>query len=442
MGISSQNEKLDSTWPLPSDGQILEFTDGGNPFYWVFSFRLLTSLIGWISICTLCLAVFFFFKEDIKRKWAVIFLTITWYIPYIQTRPSSEGLGSNIFILGLSMMIWGLMRQKSPGKFPFSLAFFSGIFFGLAFTFRFQLGFIVMFCWFWAVFIGKIPFPKAAIMAVGIVLMIFLEVVVDYWGYGQWTFAPWNYIHDNLILIDLRREALRPYMDPWWGYFKYSFMKGVPPLSLLLIISQLLFWIRKPWHLLTWATLPLLLIHSMISIKAMRYLFPIIILTPLTLLELPAFLKLGSNFFKKSWVKGILKGTLVFNGILLLFLAFKPAERMVGLYQYVYENNIKEIYIDGEDPYIMVGLPVYFYRNKDLKLIFKKPKREKTFWYFVDRINEKMDLNKIKDQMILINNFNCQLKYFKYPLFSIKFNIGNWQKNSRMWGLFYCQNKQ
>ena len=90
-----------------------------DPFFWVFSFRLLTSLVGWISLCSLCLAVFFLFKENIKRKWAIILLNLTWYIPYIQTRPSSEGLGSNVFILGLSMMIWGLMRQKSQRNFLF-----------------------------------------------------------------------------------------------------------------------------------------------------------------------------------------------------------------------------------------------------------------------------------------------------------------------------------
>ena len=220
-----------------------------------------------------------------KGKWGVIFLTLTWYIPYIQTRPSSEGLGANIFILGLSLMIWGLMRQKNQGKFPLSLAITSGILFGLGLTFRFQLGFLIMFCWFWAVFIGKIHFKKAISLATGIVMMILLEVVVDYWGYGEWTFAPWNYIYQNLILDKVSNFSV----FPWWKYFEFFFVWGVPPLSLLLILSQLLFWIKKPCHLLTWATFPLFLVHSIIAAKAVRFLFPIIILTPLTLLELPVF---------------------------------------------------------------------------------------------------------------------------------------------------------
>ena len=413
-----------------------------DPFFWVFSFRLFTSLTGWISICALCLAVFFFFKEDVKRKWAIILLNLTWYIPYIQTRPSSEGLGSNMFILGLALMIWGLMKKKSQGKFPFYLALASGIFFGLSFTFRFQLGIVVMFCWFWMVFIEKIHFSKAFGMAAGIVVMIFLEVLVDYWGYGQWTFTPWNYVHDNLVLLDENKDNLRPYMSPWWGNFKFSLMKGVPPISLLLMVSQLLFWFKRPLHLLTWATLPLFLIHSIISVKAMRYLFPIAILTPLTLMELPVLLKLGQAFFKKGLVKSILKGIFVLNCILLAFLLCKPAERMVALYRYIYKNKIKEIYVKGENPYSFVGLPVYYYRSKDLQLIFKKPdKRQKRFWYFVDNIDSKnkMNLQKMKSKTLSIDNFNCRLEYLKYPLFSLKFSIGNWQENSRMWGLFYCQ---
>ena len=203
----------------------------------------------------------------------------------------------------------GAHETKISKEFPFSLALISGIFFGLSFTFRFQLGFVVMFCWLWMVFIEKIKFSKALGMAVGVVMMIFLQVLVDYWGYGQWTFTPWNYVYDNLVLIEKGKDNhLLPYVYPWWGYFKFSFMKGVPPLSLFLMASQLLFWYKRPLHLLTWATLPLLIIHSMISIKAMRYLFPIAILTPLTLLELPLILKLNQSFLKKVGLRSRLKG--------------------------------------------------------------------------------------------------------------------------------------
>ena len=413
-----------------------------NPFFWVFSFRLFTSLIGWLSICSLSLTVFFLFKEDVRRKWAVILLHLTWYIPYIQTRPSSEGMGTNIFILGLSMLIWGLMRQKSQGKFPMSFALVSGIFFGLSFTFRFQLGFVVMFCWFWMIFIQKIHIKSAIGVAGGIISMIFLEVLVDYWGYGEWTFTPWNYVHDNLVLLDKGREHLQPYMSPWWSYFKFSFMRGVPPLSLILIVAQLFFWFKRPLHLLTWATLPLLVIHSMVSIKSMRYLFPIIVLTPLTLIELPTLLKLNLTFFKKKWIKVTLKGLLVLNCLLLVFLVFKPAEKMVDLYHYIYKNKINEIYIKGENPYSFVTLPVYYYKPDKLNLIFKNPtKQKKKFWYFISQINRqnKIDMLKTNNKTIKIDNFSCQPKYLKYPLNLLKFNIGNWQKNSKIWGLFYCQ---
>ena len=112
---------------------------------------------------------------------------------------------------------------------------------------------------------------------------------------------------------------------------------------------------------------------------------------------------------------------------------------MVDLYHYIYKNKIKKIYIKGENPYHFVGLPVYYYKEKDLNVIFKKPdKQQKKFWYFVDNLSakNKIDIQKMNGKTISIDNFNCRLKYLKYPLFSLKFNIGNWQKNSRIWDYF------
>ena len=405
-----------------------------NPITLAFFFRLFSSLTGWLSLCTLGCSVFFLFKEDSKRKWAIILLTLAWYIPFIQTRPSSEGLGANFFILGLSMMIWGLMRQKSQGNYPFLLAFASGIFFGLSFTFRFQLGFIIMFCWFWVVWLGKIPFSRAFSIAFGIVAMILLEVLVDFWGYGTWTFAPWNYLYQNLVL----NKASNFPVFPWWAYLLFSFKKGIPPLSLILILSQVMFWIKRPRHILSWATFPLFLIHTIIAAKAMRYMFPIAILTPLTLVELPALLKIESSL-KSKWIRKLLHGMLIFNIILLIITSFKPVKSIMGFYDYVYDNKdkIKKIHTKGKDPYNMVGLPIYFYRPENLT-ITTSPPNKKQYWYFLNNIKGKIDKNNI----LLIDNVPCQLVYLNYPLFFLKFNIGNWQDNSRIWGLFNCRKKK
>ena len=402
-----------------------------NPVMLAFYFRLFTSLTGWLSLCTLGFSVFFLFENDIKRKWAIILSTLTWYIPFIQTRASSEGLGTNVFILGLSMMIWGLMKMQTQKKFPLSLALASGVFFGLSFTFRFQLGLTIMFSWFWAFFFKKMPVSKAFSILFGIVAMIFLEVLVDYWGFGTWTFTPWNYLYQNLILNKASDFAT----FPWYYYFTESIKKGIFPLSLLLVFSQVLFWIKKPRHLISWATFPLFLVHTLIARKALRFLFPIAVFIPLTLVELPDLLNIRP-YLKKKWIKISLYVMLYLNIILLIIVCLKPTRPIIGLYDYVYKNqdNIKKIYLQkGWNPYHPAH-PIYFYRPHDLKLTTSSPKETK-FWYFVHHIKEEIT----RDKIYFIDNYHCRLVYLKYPLFILKFNIGNWQKNSTIWGLFQCQ---
>ena len=393
-----------------------------DPFFLTFSFRLFSSLTGFFGLSLLSLCSFFFFKENHKRKWAVILLMMTWFIPYILARPSSEGMGTNAFIWGLSLLVTGLMQKK----FPPLLGFFSGFFLGLSFSFRFQLGITVLFTWLWAIIHGRIRLTTATLMILGIFLVTGLQVVVDRWGYGTWVFSPWNYLYENLILD----KASNWETFPWWAYFHFSFVKGVPPLGLLFIVGQVLFWIKRPGHILTWITLPLFIIHSSIAAKAMRYLFPVIIFTPLCLLETPALIKNGYSLLKNKWIKRSLYGLLVINIILLLTICFIPARFSIGFYRYVYRHNIKTIYIDGENPYHMPDLPFFFYKRPDLKLIpMDNDTNMENYWYFVDNVQKIRKISKID---------RCRLKYTLYPDFLLNFNITGWMDRSRIWGLFYC----
>ncbi|MCY4524907.1 MAG: hypothetical protein OXB84_09215 [Halobacteriovoraceae bacterium] len=418
--------------------KFLGFFGMENPFNLAFVFRFFTSMTGWFSLCTLSLSLFFLFKEDVQRKWGVIFLTLVWYIPFIQTRPSSEGLGSNVFILGLSMMVWGLMRKKSFGVFPFYLALMSGVLFGLSFTFRFQLGILVMFVWLWAILIGKIRITSAMAMVAGIVSMILVEVLVDYWGYGEWTFVPYNYLYQNLVLDKVSGFG----KDPWWQYFKISFTKGIPPISILLIFSQVLFWIKRKSQLLTWSTLPLFLIHTMISHKTIRFIFPVALLAPLTLLELPALLKLSRDFFQKKWVKNIACGLMAINLLVLLVVSLKPAQRGVVMYKDIYNNRdkIKKIYYrDNWSLHSFVGLPQRYYRSEDLITSIDKPdKNEKEYWYFVRGLHF---LEESGYESFMRDGFFCELAYSTHPLFLLKMKIGNWPRRTNVWGLYLCKNK-
>ena len=95
-----------------------------DPFFLAFCFRLFTSLTGWLSLCTLCFALFFLFKEDVKRKWGVIFLTLTWYIPYLQNPSFFRGIGSKYFYFGSLFDDLGIDETEESRK----ISFISGTF--------------------------------------------------------------------------------------------------------------------------------------------------------------------------------------------------------------------------------------------------------------------------------------------------------------------------
>ena len=110
-----------------------------NPFDWALSYRILSCILGWLSTAGLSLCCYLWFPEKRWRQWAVIAMTLIWYMPSLHARHSSENLSGSLFFIGLSLITLmtppKLKHSERPESLPFALSFLVGILFGFAFEF-------------------------------------------------------------------------------------------------------------------------------------------------------------------------------------------------------------------------------------------------------------------------------------------------------------------
>ncbi len=380
-----------------------------SPFVLSGIFRLISSALGIASI-------YYFwrqFKDELteNRLSLLFWLGLLWFIPYLHARPSSESWSASFFLLGLSCF----MGKRSN---------WGGVFFAFSFLCRYQMGFMIAPVYFWAVFRR---WPWRAVIMSFIVLwsMIALGSLCDYWGYGEWSLAPWNYLKVNLI----ENKAAHFGVDPFYYYITRGFSRGYPPISLLIIVSSVYFWWKNPKHILTWVGLPFLVVHSLIGHKELRFILPFLVLTPYFIVY--AFSH--CSLLKANWIRRLCFGV---NIILLIVASLKMANPAVGLYRFLAGTSIETLYVGGEDPYKMVGLPLRFYQKRAPKIVEHQKLTEIPFdqgKYIMTRHGP--------DLFPFLENPSCQLLYLTYPRFLLNFNIGNWIARSRVWGVFYCQHK-
>lgn len=391
-----------------------------SPFSFHFLFRLFSSLFGLYSIYFFYPVLKNWFKNDTYSEWAYGLMLLSWFSPYILTRTSSESFGISFFLLATSLFL----RLKEL-KRPLFYALLAGLFFGLSYQSRFQMAAMVAPLWFHSLFFNR-NFKELSLVAVGVLLGIGSGFLFDYWGYGVWNFSLWHYFRTNFL------EGIMSNVQqyPFWWYVRLCFNRGIPPVSLVLILATFFGWWKYRKHPLTWMTLPLFLFHSWVGHKELRYLFPIIILSPIYLLLAIQELKLVEN----KYFRPLAKFVLTINVIVLIIACLRPANPAVNFYKFMWkQDKINKIYAHNEDPFSMLGLPIRFFKRKELAVeVFKgnpKDQIEPGKYIFLRKGRDLMEFEKNKD---------CELLYLTYPRFSLNFNIGNWLSRSRVWSLFKC----
>lgn len=353
--------------------RLMQFLGDQNPFHWSIGIRLLTGLVGWLSLTALARCLPDWFRAMPVRRAALLALTLLWYLPALHVRPSSESWGGSFFAIGLSAL--HLSRGRMGARWGLAI----GACMGLAFEFRFQIGIMVAGAFLWALWdllqsparLERAWFPWLLGWVSGFALAFVLGRSVDAWGYGQWVLSPWNYVHYNLI----RDEVNRFGRSPWWDVFRMATTEAWPVLGTLVIGSFVLAWIRHPRHLLTWALAPFFVVHCVISHKELRFFFPIASVgAPLFVL---AFYDAQSGdwiwrrFWKKhwpTWAQVVLVLLTLNNTVGLISGATLPMARSVAMYEEIWNTGTQELWTLSGDPFDVLGTPTFFYRRRELRV--------------------------------------------------------------------------
>jgi phosphatidylinositol glycan class B len=249
-----------------------------DPFWITFIFRVLSSafflVVTWLLWRRFAPAL----RAQKLKHWLLLVLLFHWCTLYSGVRFSSENWSG--LLLAVAFLLYPLPQADEKHRFTpgggktthwYNYILAGGLF-GLAFLFRYQVALMVVGFGAWLIFIGKEHFTRLVLLVLGGCAAVALGTVLDYWLYGEWVLAPWNYLAVNLI----EGKAATFGSEPWWWYFIGVLEKGVPPLSLIYLGAGLWFFYRYRKDPITWMAIPFLLVHFYLSRKDVRFLYPLL----------------------------------------------------------------------------------------------------------------------------------------------------------------------
>ncbi len=429
-----------------------------NRFFQAFLFRFFAGLLAYLSVLYFLYVLKNFRTDPDDRRNILILFSCTAFLPYLMVRASSEMLSASFLLLGLSSMInLGILPNSAKTTRPYFSAslFITGLFFGFAFDFRYQVGVIAFSTCLWLILF--LPTFTQKLLAFfffsgGVLAAIALGLLIDAWGYGEWVLTPWNYFESNLI----KGVAASMGTKPFYSYFYLSANGPLAPLILFLIIINVLFWIRFPRHLMTWITLPFFLLHSVISHKEGRFLYPLVYFSLINFYlffnpENDSASRIESKWrqfslgvrrlFSSKWLLPFF----VINFVGLVFLLFSPIKEEIRFQKYIYNHlpHQTTLYLYGSNPYFsnFFQLEHRFNRPSDLKIIsIKDQSQVKTF--SLDQIFETkyliLESTLLDDKLLsdIKKSKSIKVLYLSYPEWLLKLNYFNWVDRTRFWVLY------
>jgi phosphatidylinositol glycan class B len=414
-----------------------------NPFFVVFVLRLVTSSLG-LGILLLISRMSYWFYDDVNnRKFFHYIIYGLWFLPFIHARSTTESFGSFSLILSLYFFLKSLSKSQLHNRslllmkaedqsLPLRNFFLGGFFLGLMVNLRIPMAAIALFVMLWLIIYARINFKIFFITALGILASILLTIGFDSWGYDTFTYSTWNYIYQEFANSKSSEQGV----SAWYSYFTKTLSKGTPPLSLFFILSFLFLWIKRPGSILTWCSLPFILLHSAIGHKELRFIFPIWGILPFALTYLYAILK-KTNIYINQKYKKIIKYFTIFlifeNLIFMTISSFKPAYTPLPFYKYLYkmDGKIEKLYTlnvvkDKLRIYLKTNIP--FEHIPSTETVPKILGQQKSAWFLMNRFHHIKEFEGMK---------NCTKKYMTYSDWVLKYE--KYASRSKIWALYHCK---
>ena len=395
--------------------RVLNSVSVQNPFTIATIIRLLQSLFSFLVMLQFIKVIEKEMTLQKSRTWLWAFSLLFWCLPYFHARFSSENFSSTLFVLALVMLLKALKSQPS-----YITLLLAGVIFGIAFESRFQISFMIIGLFLWLLLIRKLQFRFVFIIFFGLVLSLGLGLMADHWLYGKWTLSWWNYIDLNLF----KDKASAFGREPFYYYIGEGLLQLIPPFSLVIIWFIAAFWTRFKTHVITWITLPFILLHFFVAHKELRFLFPVLNFLPfMVLYYFQAIENYPNRFVAVLRSKGFMKFAVTVNVLLLVYYTFKPADNTTPFLKQVYklsDGNAVTVLYGENDPYSDMS-SLHYFRNPNIKTIDVKAgsiqlDKQLPLYFFSNDFNSPLLL--VKKNIVFIKQYSSFPAWFAYLNFN------------------------
>jgi Alg9-like mannosyltransferase family len=339
-----------------------------SPFAVAIACRASSAVLTIASNVALTRAIRVTVNEPRARLVATYVLWLGFWGPYLAVRTSSETTSAAFLGLGLGALILELHSRRS-GSPRASRLLLVGLLLGMAFELRYQTGIMTAGVLAWLHGPGRSErrvedLRRTALIGVGLGLAILGGTAVDRWGYGVWTFAPWNYLRENLLKGAAADFGTAPPFAYVWTAHSMATAVVTIPLFLLVVVG----WIRGRRHVVTWAAVPFALVHCLLAHKETRFLFPLLGLAALHVgiaLDGGAPQKLRRGVLMLvTWTIGATNAVACLASPFVLRFPIIDCERFLAA-----ESGAPERAVLVDDPYDYgEGLGLYAWRRQGLRL--------------------------------------------------------------------------
>ncbi len=362
----------------------------GNPFVIESFSRVLSTALFIFSLYRL--APFFLeqLNDEGDKKKLVLFTLCFWLFPTYMIRFNSESLSASFFWIAFS--IFDYRKTSSPQK---GMLLLTGVLIGFSFYFRFQIAFLILILFIWSLIFLKNRFLDWLFIGIGAMLPFCIELITNFWLYGEFVFTPYHYFEQNII----HNVAASFGTEPFYYYFQCIFLFSFPLIGIFLLVGTVLYIIKFNKSVFTYLLAGFIGVHSIIGHKEFRFISPVF-----TILVPMAFIGFYYGFKNRKLVNNSIKAVIIMNLLLLPTALIVKSPRMMNYFILYFDTLHEErIYYDFPNPYgLSKRFPDtkhYFYKRKDLKVIeTKKDSLSAGQNYFFTRhyYGESFIVNKIK----------------------------------------------
>jgi GPI mannosyltransferase 3 len=337
----------------------------------------------------------------------LLLLSLIWFVPFLLVRTNSESLSASLFMIGYYHYI--------KERYPVGM-----LFWGLAFLIRYQMALLIAPIIVVDLLAKRVGFASMIKMVLVLVVILAGGLLVDFWGYGYWVNAPYNYFYQNLIL----NKASTFGTDPFYFYLLTPLLKGIPPISLFILYFGAIGLWRANNRSLVWGVAFFTLIHSIIPHKEVRFLTPIYLI-----LAAYAIGYYQQNFHKKD----ILALTITVSMLVMIRTSLFPAHSRISLYKKAYGQKFTSIYVPTNSTKFEFSMP--FYMNRKITTNFLDSNHlPNTYTLLTSNFQE---FQEIRQKKAL-----CRLDYSQYPIWIDKLNFFNWLERSSFHAIWSCKQGQ